>query len=600
MLYLVAKSGVTRGVTWALAPGRHVLGRDSDADIVIADPLVSRRHCAFEAENGTVRMVDLGAQNAVLVNGEPVREAELRPGDEVAIGRVVLLLSEERPMAAGREGASPSTTARFKLDETPGVTAGGSMGLATVHDLYAAVRAARALADAGSTPAFWQTLGDTLREHYKPESLWMGEWLQGHWELRPSGGKAAAEAPASALLEELLRSREGVALRGTGRRAAELELCAPLLHQDHAIGAVRLVVSQEPGGDAAALAFLAALLGLAAPLYLGLERRTQLEVEAQTWRAKGQERAALLGKSAVMCALRDDVRRAAGSESPVLIQGETGSGKELIAQMLHACSPRAARHFVPVNCAAIPEHLVESELFGHEKGSFTGANQRRIGWVQEADGGTLFLDEVGDLSAENQARLLRVIETRRFRRVGGNEEIASDFRLVTASNRDLATRVAAGAFRSDLYYRLRVLEIGAPPLRQHRTDIPELAEHFLTEVRLKSNRVLHGISDDAYPYLQSLSWPGNVRELKHAIEAAASFTPDGWISETVLRRVIRELDCKPFTPMPMAELERQHILKTMEYCNGRVVEAARLLGIGKSALYEKVAKYRDENGGAGV
>lgn len=599
MLYLVAKAGLTRGVTWSLQHGRTIVGRDSAADIVLGDSLVSRQHCVITCENNSVRISDLGAQNGVLVNGVPRSEAAIHPGDEIAIGRVVLLLSKADPAASLPSPDVLGETTRLSLERASFLRPLPGTEVATVVDLHTLLQAAHRLAAAVDAAEFWSLIHLVLTQHLQPQSLWLGERVHEDWEPRPKGMVAVKDAlhPSKEDLHTLAVAGEGRLAPISDSRDSDWVLSAPMVHQGHVVGCAALTFQNAIPNGQEALDFLVSLFSLAAPIYLGLQRREQLEKEVKVWQASSRKRVEFLGKSEMIRTLRDEVRQAAACDSPVFIRGETGTGKELIAQMLHACSRRASERFVAMNCAAIPAHLFESELFGHERGAFTGAHQRRTGLVELSDRGTLFLDEVGDLSPENQARLLRVLETRKLRRVGGNKEIDSDFRLITATNSDLAARVAMGAFRSDLYFRLRVIEILAPPLRAHREDIPELAEHFLEAARLGAHRVVHGFSDGAIEYLQAQSWPGNVRELKHAVEAAASLSPDGWIGEETLRRVVHVLDASPFAPVPLADVERRHILGTLEYCGGRVIEAARMLGIGKTSLYEKLAKYRDDPSG---
>jgi len=245
---------------------------------------------------------------------------------------------------------------------------------------------------------------------------------------------------------------------------------------------------------------------------------------------------------------------------------------------------------VTVNCAAIPADLFESEFFGHEKGAFTGALQRKRGLLEQSDGGTLFLDEIGDLSPANQARILRALETKQFRRVGGNEEIQVDFRLVAATNRKIAAELESGRFRKDLYHRLKGIEIAMPPLRERRGDIPLLAEYFLQAARAKAQTPPRQLSPRALQYLTSHSWPGNVRELKSCLETALTFCQTGEVDMEDLRAVCGTQDSTE-SPIPLAEAEKREILKALAHCNGRVVDAAGVLGVSKSKLYNKIAEY---------
>jgi len=292
------------------------------------------------------------------------------------------------------------------------------------------------------------------------------------------------------------------------------------------------------------------------------------------------------------------VDRAAASGARVLITGENGTGKELAARALHAGSPRAAGPFIKVNCAAIPKDLIESELFGHEKGAFTGAAARKIGKVEAADGGTLLLDEVGDMAAEAQAKLLRVLEENEVERVGGNRPIRVDVRILAATNQDLPQAIAEGRFREDLFYRLNVVPVRMPALRERPGDIPELVEHFRAAFAEETGRTAPELADGAMAALKAWSWPGNVRELRNAIERLSIMTEGDRVSEADVRAVLGE--ARPGTPavppsdLPLRELleltERTAIERALEVAGGTVSEAARALGLDRANLHRKMRR----------
>ena len=306
--------------------------------------------------------------------------------------------------------------------------------------------------------------------------------------------------------------------------------------------------------------------------------------------------AVLRGEGPAMTRLRDEIRRAGASGSRVLITGESGVGKELVARALHDASPRAGKRFVEVNGAAIPEELIESELFGHLKGSFTGATEDRKGKWEQADGGTLFLDEIGDISPKVQVDLLRVLQERKFFRVGGSEEVSVDVRVVAATHRDLEAEVREGRFREDLFYRLNVLAIHLPPLRERREDIPLLARSFLERLSHELGKEVIGVSDGALSLLMDHEWPGNVRELENAVERAIVTCRARVLSEddfAFLRRPALSNGHSVTIPagMTLEELEKQAVATTLERTGGTVKEAAAALGIDRSTLYEKIKKY---------
>jgi len=305
----------------------------------------------------------------------------------------------------------------------------------------------------------------------------------------------------------------------------------------------------------------------------------------------------ILGESAAIRAVREQAARSARSSAPVLIQGESGVGKELVARAIHVLSDRAPSQFVAVNASAVPQHLFERELFGHVKGAYTGANEDAPGLFDAADGGTLFLDEIGELRLELQPKLLRVLEEREVVPVGGVKPHRVDVRLIAATNRDLESDVRGDRFRADLYYRLNVVPIRVPPLGERREDIPLLAAHFLRDSAARLNRDLLGFSPDGLDYLRTRAWPGNVRELSNVIERAALFAPGEIVTRSDLlgpgHRDVRATSVAAGTPYPfenlsLDEVDRIHIERVLEACHGNRSRAAEVLRISRSTLWLKL------------
>jgi len=305
----------------------------------------------------------------------------------------------------------------------------------------------------------------------------------------------------------------------------------------------------------------------------------------------------ILGNSAAMHQVLETLRQVSGTDATVLIQGESGTGKELAARAIHANSRRSGRHFVALNCAALSEGILESELFGHEKGAFTGADAPREGRLEYAHGGTLFLDEVGDMPASTQIKLLRVIEEREITRVGSNRPIAVDVRLVTATNRDLAQLVEQKAFREDLYYRLNVVRVDMPPLRERREDIPLLIDAFLREFAGRHGKAVQAITPEARRVLECYGWPGNVRELRNCIESMVVIGRSGVLDIHDIPTTIRSVEPAPsggldqLTGRSLEDVERELIRRTLAETGGNREAAARILGIGERTLYRKLDKY---------
>jgi DNA-binding NtrC family response regulator len=309
----------------------------------------------------------------------------------------------------------------------------------------------------------------------------------------------------------------------------------------------------------------------------------------------------IVGDSPRMKTLLELVEQVAKSRASVLVVGESGTGKELIAEAIHRASPRAKMPLVRLNCAALAEGLLESELFGHEKGAFTGAVARREGRFRQADQGTLFLDEVSEIPPATQVKLLRFLQERAFERVGGNETLHVDVRIIAATNRDLATLIAEGRFREDLFYRLNVVSLEIPPLRDRSSDIPALAMFFLSRYAEENGKRIEGFDDDALFALRSYRWPGNVRELENAIERAVVLCDETRVARRHLPANIApkaEPDGPPRIPgSSLDDIERFAILKTLEMCGGSTSKAAAVLGISSRKIQYKLHEYTDDAGG---
>ncbi len=324
-------------------------------------------------------------------------------------------------------------------------------------------------------------------------------------------------------------------------------------------------------------------------------KQRALEVEVERLKGASGEQRRILGQSVPLRALRQQLELMAKTNGRVLIYGESGSGKELVAQAIHRMSPRVQGPFVEVNCAAIPEHLIESELFGHRRGSFAGAEDDKIGKFERADGGTLFLDEVGDMSLKTQAKVLRVLDEGRFQPLGAEESIRADVRVIAATNKNLEDEIERGNFREDLFYRLNVIPFSVPPLRERVEDIRLLAEHFLHEFTTSYARKPKELTPEAYRVLEEYSWPGNVRELKNLMERIVIMNPQTRVEARQIplnasKRSVPERAVE--RSGSLAEVreaaERDYILKKLDETGGNVTKTAELLGLERSHLYRKM------------
>ena len=385
-------------------------------------------------------------------------------------------------------------------------------------------------------------------------------------------------------------------------------LCAPIRDHKNSVGLIHLYCTQtESLPDPDDLEFALAVADTVAVALENLTQRqelaedlSQIRVETKQLRQRLGVESDLVGSSAAMARINEEISQAAPSRATVLIRGESGVGKELVARAMHYASPRAKKPFVCLNCAALTESLLESELFGHERGAFTGATERKVGKFEAADQGTLMLDEIGEMSPTIQAKFLRVLEGHPFERVGGSESINVDVRVIAATNRDLEKEVAEERFRRDLYFRLHVVEIVVPGLRKHAEDIPELAEFFLQKFNDETGQRIKGFSPEALDAMVRYRWPGNVRELKNVIERAVVLSREDIIKaeDLTLSNLSTAGDTvdtpylgAQFEPLSLAEVERMHILSTLRATGWNKSRSAQILGIERSTLDRKIRRY---------
>lgn len=609
MLKLKITSGPNRGATWRLDQGPVLIGREKTCTVRIPDALASRRHCEIALVDEVIYLHDLGSRNTTLVNGLPVKKCALRPGDLITVGQTGLMVLDADESSTPRQ-LRPGATISVSEGDTVYLSEDAARlteesGIHSITDVLLLFRHARTFSRVAGLEELRSALKQAVVARLNPACfcliLFSGEDSRLLYQCATAEEKNALEAKFGPIVQRAMEELRGFLvskhITEAGRRKTQAILATPIYFGEHRIGA--MAVESEPASqtyDETDLHFLVALAHAAAPFFGAIEQRQRLLQEVERLRSSHQKALILVGTSEPMRQLRDMIARMAPSVHSVLIIGETGTGKELAARLIHALSSRSEGPLITVNCAAIPNDLIESELFGYERGAFTGADQRKIGLFELANGGTLFLDEVGDLSPESQARILRAIETKRFRRVGGKEEIQADFRIVAATNKDVSEEGAAAVFRRDLYHRLRGIEIRIPPLRERTGDIPELAEHFLEEARANAKHPLRGFAPETLAALSARAWPGNVRELKHCIEAAVTFSQNEIITpDDLLAPAPTTASATPEIPLTLAEIEKRHILNTLEYCNGKVVEAARMLGIGKTKLYERLTEYRAQS-----
>ncbi len=639
--------GERTGTVFVLT-GPATIGRSPGNAIRLPGTQISRAHASLRPTERGYVLQDLESRNGVFVNGRPVREQLLRTGDEVRIGPTLLVLepvsgppfdrdddrATETPDETGPATSEPPAlvVTRTEAPEEALVTVSYDAGaLASSaaeppEDPKALARAhARlgALYEIGTLVSAQLDLGPLLREVAARVRealdadrclvlLGAGERAE---DLEPAAYVSVREGGPIRVSSTLLRRvlEEGKSVRvGDARLDVRLRdaesvklsgarsLCAaPLRRVTRTIGAL-YVDTTRPDRlfDDEDLRLLSAVAAQAAVAIENARLYASARAEVREWRARASGGSpALVGGSPPWKALLEEVRKVAPTDSTVLLSGETGTGKEVVARSIHDYSRRRERPFIAVNCAAVTESLLESELFGHERGAFTGAYKTKPGKFELADGGTLFLDEVGELSPATQTKLLRVLEERRFDRVGGVRRIAVDVRILAATNRDLGAEVAAGRFRQDLFYRLAVVPFRVPPLRERPDDIAELARHFLRRFARDLGKPVTEISDEALAALGRHRWPGNVRELQNVIERAVVLTDRSRVDVEDLPPGLSSGGGSPRVASPtgdlslpdiVAETERVYIARALEVAKGRKVEAARLLGISRPTLDKKI------------
>lgn len=604
---LTARSGQIRGKAWLIPDDQPLtIGRDHECSIVIEDPLISRHHCEIYYAGGELRVRDLGSSNSTFVNGHPIKEKTLRVGDDIGVGSIVFSVGVVVPPAkTGRDESKRARATRPIKIGLPVFIEGTPQSLfesgnpRTAEELAELFSLARSLSQLFNVEDIIQHVLGVIQTRFNPNytalvmfgnskddntvyPATLSETVLTRREITDIFAQIRM-SPRGVLLPERVQQKDQVAISNT--------IIAPIVLGKDVIG-VLLAVSITPNRlyDESDLELLLAIAHTIAPYLRAAERIQQLEWENQRLILGGFKFDPLIGESKAIQRVRALARDCARTDMSVMILGETGTGKELVARLIHNLSHRSSKPMIIVNCAAIPEELFESELFGHEKGAFTGAHATKIGLMEEADGGTLFLDEVGDLSLPHQARLLRAIETGTFRRVGGNTDIRVNVRVISATNKDIPVEVNAGRFRRDLFHRLNTFIITIPPLRERRTDIPQLAEYFLKRLRERMPIRPSRISTQALKWLETQPWEGNVRELRNVVERAAVICQS---DEIQTHHLVSDMPAVLKDQFPtLMELERQHIVEALRRTQGNVVSAAQLLGIGKSTLYRKIEEYK--------
>jgi transcriptional regulator with GAF, ATPase, and Fis domain len=617
---LVLLSSPLSGQIFPVGPEGLSIGRHPDNRLLVTDRAASRFHCVVEPSEGRFRVRDLESRQGTFVNGRPVREHLLDEGDLVTVGDLLLLFQIQEAEPAPGEPAGLVSEESFTARTTSQLATQDA--LRARPDFQMLLRIAGILQAARSTAELARGLLDQVLTAIPGDraALLLAD--------RGSAGSAGSVGSADIAAAFAVDRRRGAsdpfpvsrtvvqAVLGDGvtlkaedvllaERLAGAEslradrikslLAAPLVHFGRTLGLLYVDTQEkdEPARpfDEGHLQILTALGGIAAGVLSSVRQMEWLEEENR--RLAGSLVSDMVGESPRMSEVYRLIARAAASDSTVLLRGESGTGKEVAARALHQASPRADKPFVAVNCATLSETLLESELFGHERGAFTGAVARKIGKAEAADGGTLFLDELGEIPLALQSKLLRFLQERELDRVGGTQPIRVDVRVVAATNRDLEKAVRDGAFREDLYYRLNVIPVRLPPLRERREDISLLASHFAARIGRRLGRPLTGFTPEARACLYRYDWPGNVRELANAVERALVLGEGDLIRPEDLPETVLEAGGAPEVSLgqyheTLQETKKRLIRGAVAEAGGNITRAAAGLGLQPTYLHRLI------------
>lgn len=600
---LLAISGSLTGTVLPLIDGHVSIGRDESNQLCVIETSVSRKHCVVQQAGEHYEVVDLDSLNGTFVNGVPVRRKAVEHGDTIRIGESELVFLVH-------EGAKTDTS-QIRLSD---MTSGSSPETIRVGHPAARPTFEVEVGRMARDLAALFRIGNIINSIRNSERL-QRELLRLIFEVIPAENGAVVlltdldEEPDSictwsrrdgpelsiVIQRELVHRaiwERSIICIGAASEAGEMlnVLCLPLVAVERTIGVIYLTsIHPAPPFREDHIHFLDSVSSIAAVTLENILALDALRSENLQLKAELNPTRKLVGESRQIQQLEEFISRVAPSEATVLIRGESGTGKEVVARAIHQRGPRSARPFVAINCAAIPETLFESELFGYEKGAFTGAAGMRKGKLEAAEDGTLFLDEIGELAPAMQAKLLRVLQQKEFERVGGTHSIPFKARVVAATNKNLEQAIASGDFRRDLYYRLNVVSVTVPPLREHRDDIPLLALYFAAKYAEKSRRPFQGISREARTFLMGYSWPGNVRELENAIEHAIVLGLTQEILPEDLPNGLLEEQSAALAGARyhevLNETKKELIRSSLREANGSFPEAARLLGIHPKYLH---------------
>ena len=603
--YLTMIKGSRVGEHFALDPTQdNRLGRGIDCNVVLTDLLCSRVHAVVHFEDNEWWVRDAGSRNGTFVNEQKIDEARISESDVLRVGDCRFSFSETR-VGAGNSGVtveSVGSMTQTLVQESAALDSSGDVALDVlkspdhVDRILVLHQLSVRLLRSNDSVEVLQIALDLLHTQCGATVVGYLSLIDG--VLRPKTvipHDRQQELELSQHLTTMVSERRKAIWIDTQTASSKSDslahfadaICIPLLRDGATFGALHLYL--ESGHFEQRDFEVAILIGQI--LSFALVRAQQEEVLRANHERVVQKNASfdeLIGDSPPMETLKSRIRRLATASGSVLVRGESGTGKELVCRAIHRASGRADRPMLAVNCAAIPRELMESQLFGHTKGAFTGADSDHIGWFQRADGGIIFLDEIGEMTLEGQTKLLRILEGHPFHPVGGTEEVQVDVRVVAATNRDLQQVVKSRQFREDLYYRLCVFELTIPPLRERGEDIERLVDFFLDHFRRQHGRPNLQLSASARRVLLAYHWPGNVRQLRNVIDSAVVMADEA-IEPDVFG--LRDVSADDLGSLKLSDWEKKLIAQALQKTGDNIQEAAKLLGIGRATLYRKLDEY---------
>ena len=609
--FLTMTQGARSGTNYLLSEqDDNKIGRGIDCDVVLADPLCSRVHAeVFLHESDGWMIRDASSRNGTFVDDQKIERQPLKPGSRVRLGSTEFLFQvDDQPptLAATRENQLTESIVR---EAAVGTADTGRLALAALRrtnnaaELQVLFELALRLLGCDAPADVIRLTISKVQERTSAEVVGF-LWVTEDGELKPHQFVPEAAEPrvhlSRSLTSLVLEQRRAIWVanqnpsdsnvdRAESLRGYADALCVPVIHGGHVLGALHLYLGDGRFRDIE-FDFAISVSQVFGVALARANRQAQLAADHSRLVASTGACDDLLGESPVMQTLKERIERVAVASSPVLVIGESGSGKELVARAIHKASLRSGRPLLAVNCAALPANLVESQLFGHVKGAFTGATSDHVGWFEQANTGTLFLDEIGELPLDAQAKLLRTLEGHPFQPVGGTREISVDVRVIAATNRDVRKMVADKQFREDLFFRLSVFELPVPPLRERAGDIEMLIDYFLAHFAGRHGRQHIQLADDARQTLLAYAWPGNVRQLRNVIDSAIVMAQGDQIQVEDLG--LYDAGTDHLETLKISDWERKLIRRALERTGGSVPEAAKLLGIGRATLYRKIDDYK--------